>query len=64
MRADLVLLRRVEAAVVAELVTLDKSLEAVEAALLMADVTPEAAEESVLALLEMELERSGAPTTA
>lgn len=63
LRADLVLLTRSPAALVAVLVTLVRSLEAVEAALLMADFIPEAAEERVLTLFEIELEMSGAPTT-
>lgn len=63
LRADLVLLTRSPAALVAVLATSERSLEAVDAALLMAAVTPEAAVERVLTLLEREVEISGAPTT-
>lgn len=62
-RADVVLLTRILAALVVQVLTLARSLEAVEAAIFMADVTPEAAEEMTFLLLVIELEMSGAPTT-
>lgn len=61
-RADLVLVTRSSAALVVQFLTLAMSLEAAKAALFMVDVTPEAAEEMTFLLLEIELEKSGAPT--